>query len=74
MRINPLSWVIVAGLVAGLTTGCSTTRPWQRGRLESPVMNGELSAMSALQREHAYSVREGAGLAMGSSGGGCGCN
>ncbi len=74
MRINPLSWVIVVGLAAGLATGCSTTRPWQRGRLASPVMNVELSAMSALQRQHAYSVREGAGLAMGSPGGGCGCN
>ncbi len=56
------------------TSGCATVQPWERGRLASRIMQPEACPLGAVQRQHAFSVREGAGLAMGSTGAGCGCN
>lgn len=55
-------------------TGCATVAPYERERLAKPDMiagrDGDLRA----GQEHATAYREGSSGALGSAGGGCGCN
>ena len=67
----------VRGACAGLLlllSACSTVAPYERERLAQPDMilgrNGDAKA----GEEHATAYREGSSGAVGSSGGGCGCN
>ena len=71
----------VAGALAILAiAGCAIkpiepwVKPYERERLADPVMKAQLDELPPKQRDHIYSVREGARGATGVQGGGCGCN
>ena len=49
-------------------------KPYDRERLADPIMQASLNELPPKQRDHIYSVREGAHGATGVQGGGCGCN
>jgi hypothetical protein len=60
-----------------LCSGCSTepwVKPYERERLADPMMQFSREVLADKQRDHVYSVREGARGATGVQGGGCGCN
>jgi Domain of unknown function (DUF4266) len=66
-------------LFAALQLGaCATIEPWvkpyERDRLADPIMAFDRDPVSAAYTDHVYEAREGARGALGSSGGGCGCN
>jgi hypothetical protein len=58
--------------------GCASFEPWvkpyERDRLADPIMAFERDPVSGAYIDHVYEAREGARGALGSSGGGCGCN
>ena len=54
--------------------GCATVAPYERERLARPDMELGRNADAKAGEEHATAYREGSTGAMGSSGGGCGCN
>ena len=58
--------------------GCATIEPWvkpyERDRLADPIMAFDRNPVSAAYTDHVYEAREGARGALGSAGGGCGCN
>jgi len=72
--------VAAAALGAAGLAGCAFkpiepwVKPYERERLADPVMKAELNELPAKQRDHVYTVREGARGATGVQGGGCGCN
>jgi hypothetical protein len=49
-------------------------KPYERERLADPVMKADTNELPPKQRDHVYTVREGARGATGVQGGGCGCN
>jgi hypothetical protein len=59
-------------------TGCGNIEPWvkpyERQALADPIMAFEPNPVSAAYLDHVYEAREGARGALGSAGGGCGCN
>ena len=61
-----------------LLSGCAPIEPWvkpyERERLADPIMALERDPVSGSYLDHVFELREGARGAMGSSGGGCGCN
>mgnify|MGYP003341625545 CR=1 FL=1 len=61
-----------------LLAGCALPEPWvkpyERERLADPMMQFSREVLADKQRDHVYSVREGARGATGVQGGGCGCN
>ena len=70
---------IAACVLAG-ASGCAIkpiepwVKPYERERLADPVMKTSLNELPGRQRDHVYTVREGARGATGVQGGGCGCN
>ena len=71
--------VAIAGLLAlaGLG-GCSSVEPWvkpyERQNFADPIMSSDRDPVSSAYINHVYEAREGARGALGSHGGGCGCN
>ena len=74
---------LAAAAAAALVGGCALpqikpiepwVKPYERERLADPVMKAQLDELPLKQRDHIYSVREGARGATGVQGGGCGCN
>lgn len=67
--------VVLAGLQLA---GCASIQPWvkpyERDRLADPIMAFDRDPVSSAYKDHVYEAREGARGAIGSSGGGCGCN
>ena len=61
------------GLVAALSAGCATVKPWQRGRLADPCMTFEANATMTAYASHWQESREGSSGGAGVQGGGCGC-
>jgi hypothetical protein len=60
-----------------LMAGCSTVRPWQRGRLAGPTLQFQLDPYAAAQEHSILEITERgsfAGAGPGSAGGGCGCH
>ena len=59
-------------------TGCGNIEPWvkpyERQALADPIMSFDPNPVSAAYLDHVYEAREGARGALGSAGGGCGCN
>jgi hypothetical protein len=55
-------------------SACATVAPYERERLAQPDMELGRSPDAASGEEHATAYREGSTGAMGTSGGGCGCN
>ena len=68
---------LCALLVAGLG-GCGSVEPWvkpyERDRLADPIMSANRDPVSSAYIAHVFEAREGARGAVGSAGGGCGCN
>jgi len=73
---RPLRLLLV--LAALYLSGCASIQPWvkpyERDRLADPIMAFERDPVSAAYTDHVYEAREGARGALGSAGGGCGCN
>lgn len=61
-----------------LLSGCARIEPWvkpyERNFLADPIMQSERDPVAAAYLDHVFEVREGARGALGSAGGGCGCN
>jgi hypothetical protein len=49
-------------------------KPYERDRLADPIMASDRDPVSSAYMHHVFEAREGARGALGSSGGGCGCN
>jgi hypothetical protein len=61
-------------LLLGYASACSTVAPYERERLAKQDMRLNRNADARAGAEHATAYREGTSGAVGSSGGGCGCN
>lgn len=57
-----------------LVSACTAVAPYERERLAKPDMTLHRNANAKAGEEHATAYREGSSGAIGSSGGGCGCN
>lgn len=68
--INRLGWL---ALICSLHA-CATVAPYERERLARPDMEVGRNPDGSAGEEHATAYREGSSGALGSSGGGCGCN
>jgi hypothetical protein len=66
------------GLATLVLAGCSGIEPWvkpyERDRLADPIMSLNRDPVSSAYIAHVFEAREGARGAVGSAGGGCGCN
>jgi hypothetical protein len=64
--------------LAVVLTGCGNIEPWvkpyERQALADPIMAFDPNPVSTAYLDHVYEAREGARGALGSAGGGCGCN
>ena len=69
--------LLALAVLAGLA-GCSSVDPWvkpyEREHLADPIMAFDRNPVSSMYLDHVYESREGARGAVGSAGGGCGCN
>ena len=68
-----------AGLLAGLSTGCTSAsmvrvKPWERAGLADYTMNPGRDPLATAMSEHVYFSRETATGGRGVGGSGCGCN
>jgi Domain of unknown function (DUF4266) len=70
--------IALIGLATVLLAGCSSVEPWvkpyERDRLADPIMSANRDPVSSAYIAHVFEAREGARGAVGSAGGGCGCN
>ncbi|WP_144394749.1 DUF4266 domain-containing protein [Pleionea sediminis] len=57
-----------------LVTGCSTVKPYERGRLSKLEMQIEPDRMMAAFHRHVYFSKEASSGGNSGTGGGCGCN
>ena len=69
----------IAAIAAMLAlSACGNIEPWvkpyEREALADPIMSFEANPISAAYTDHVFEAREGARGALGSAGGGCGCN
>lgn len=64
--------------ITSLLTACGGIKPWvkpyERDRLADAIMAFDQNPVSSAYTHHVYEAREGARGAIGSAGGGCGCN
>lgn len=80
MRSTALRVAKVCALLAAsaLLAACGSVEPWvkpyERDRLADPIMAFDPDPVSSSYLHHVYDSREGARGALGSAGGGCGCN
>ena len=65
-------------LAAIALSGCGNIEPWvkpyERQQLADPIMSFDPHPVSTSYMHHVFEAREGARGALGSGGGGCGCN
>ena len=79
-RFHTLAAVRGALLAAALgvaLAGCHVepwVKPYERDHLADTVMSFDRDPVSSAYTGHVYEAREGARGAIGSAGGGCGCN
>ena len=68
----------IAVTLALLLSACGSIEPWvkpfERENLSDPIMAFDRNPVSTSYLDHVYESREGARGAVGSAGGGCGCN
>ena len=59
-------------------SACGNIEPWvkpyEREALADPIMSFDSNPVSTSYTHHVFEAREGARGALGSAGGGCGCN
>jgi hypothetical protein len=73
-RVLPaLAFIACVGLA-----GCSGVEPWvkpyERQNFADPIMSADRDPVASSYLNHVFEAREGARGAVGSHGGGCGCN
>ncbi len=73
-RFTALAFAAAALLLAGCKPIEPWVKPYERERLADPIMALERDPVSGAYLDHVFELREGARGAMGSAGGGCGCN
>jgi hypothetical protein len=83
MRMRRVVAIALLASLAGLA-GCSSVRnlgsvepwvkPYERQNFADPIMSPNRDPVSTAYMNHVYEAREGARGALGSHGGGCGCN
>ena len=70
--------IAFAILAAATLSGCGNIEPWvkpyERQQLADPIMSFDPHPVSTSYMHHVFEAREGARGALGSGGGGCGCN
>ena len=70
--------LISLALAALVLAGCGNIEPWvkpyERQALADPIMSFDPNPVSTAYLDHVFEAREGARGALGSAGGGCGCN
>ena len=66
------AWALLCALPCLI--GCATVAPYERERLSKPDMTAGRNAGARAGGDHATAYREGSTGAVGTSGGGCGCN
>jgi hypothetical protein len=70
--------LLAALAVLGALTGCAPVQPWvkpyEREHLADIIMAFDRNTVSTAYLDHVFESREGARGAVGSAGGGCGCN
>ena len=75
---SPAIAIAALAVCATLLSGCGNIEPWvkpyERQALADPIMALDANPVSSAYMDHVYEAREGARGALGSSGGGCGCN
>ncbi len=75
MRRLAIGSLMLLALALG---ACGNIEPWvkpyERDRLADPIMASDRDPVSSAYLHHVFESREGARGALGSSGGGCGCN
>jgi hypothetical protein len=68
----------VAALFTLALSACGNIEPWvkpyERQQLADPIMALDPNPISTSYMHHVFEAREGARGALGSAGGGCGCN
>lgn len=68
--------IVLCAAVAA--AGCSGVEPWvkpyERQNLADPIMAADRNPVATSYLNHVFEAREGARGALGSHGGGCGCN
>jgi hypothetical protein len=69
--------MLAIALLCGLSA-CGNIEPWvkpyERQQLADPIMAADPHPISSAYMDHVFEAREGARGALGSGGGGCGCN
>lgn len=74
-RLILMTSIVLAALALA---ACGNIEPWvkpyERAALADPIMSPDPNPVSSAYTHHVYEAREGARGAMGSAGGGCGCN
>ncbi len=73
-RSIPTFACVLVLLAAGLGSGCTMVKPWERGTLADPTMNRSRDPVGITLTEHVFFSREGTTGGTGVGGGGCGCN
>ena len=75
---NLSSRALLAAAVAAALAACAPIEPWvkpyERENLADPIMAFDRNPVSTSYLDHVFESREGARGAVGSAGGGCGCN
>jgi hypothetical protein len=70
--------IAIALAVAMALSACGNIEPWvkpyEREALADPIMSFDANPVSTSYTHHVFEAREGARGALGSAGGGCGCN
>ena len=74
MLMAYLARVLVALALAAAASGCVAVMPWERETLAKRVMQLDPDPTEVRIREALLSYREGSTGALGSKGGGCGCD
>jgi hypothetical protein len=73
-----MSKTLLALVAVTLLSGCAPLQPWvkpyEREHLADPIMAFDRNPVSTSYLDHVFESREGARGAVGSAGGGCGCN
>ena len=67
-------WLLALLVLALVSSGCATVKPWQREALADPIMQPDRNPIAAAQLDHVYFSREAASGGTTVGGGGCGCN
>lgn len=72
------TYLVALSLLSLALSACGNIEPWvkpyERQALADPIMSFNPNPISTAYLDHVFEAREGARGALGSAGGGCGCN